>query len=322
MAMKMPLLLFLAFHNLLIGNIHIEAFSLRPPSPVNTLSTFTSNYSGTTRHKHDHEHVPFPVNFNTNYPNANANVNTRTQRQRQKMMMSPIPIDFPTDLESITTTATTILSSSSSSISSSSSFLTQLSTMTREQAEELAGPFFGASLFPYLAFLYFLDVPQNNTPKGVTIGFATCLLFVFLTIPAAIAAQVLYGVSLADSDWLHGSAESLLTITNLVTVVAFRQALKGKEEEAKLKLELGANSNTIASTEIQNTMPISATSYQPMIVLVGILTFIAGITAFVPAISNPEIHTPYLNGFMDLPKDWVSPLFGRDEPDNALTVGW
>ncbi|EED88119.1 predicted protein, partial [Thalassiosira pseudonana CCMP1335] len=83
----------------------------------------------------------------------------------------------------------------------------------------MAGPFFGLSLFPYLGFLFFLQVPQNNAPKGVTVGFATCLLFVFLTIPAAIAAKIWYGVSLADSDWLHGSAESLLTITNLVTVV-------------------------------------------------------------------------------------------------------
>ncbi len=61
----------------------------------------------------------------------------------------------------------------------------------------------------YLTFLYFLNVPKNNTSKGVTAGFATCPLFVFLTILAAIATQILYGTSLADSNWLHGSAESL-----------------------------------------------------------------------------------------------------------------
>lgn len=65
---------------------------------------------------------------------------------------------------------------------------------------------------------------------GVTVGFATCLWFVFLTIPAAITAKLWYGVSLADSDWLHGSAESLLTVTNLVTVIAFRQALDAMEQ--------------------------------------------------------------------------------------------
>jgi hypothetical protein len=31
-----------------------------------------------------------------------------------------------------------------------------------------------------------------------------------------IAAKTHYGTSLANVDWLHGSAESLLTITNLL----------------------------------------------------------------------------------------------------------
>jgi hypothetical protein len=162
------------------------------------------------------------------------------------------------------------------------SFLDEyIKNMGREQAEALAGPFFGASLFPYLAFLWLLAREENQCPKGVTVGFTTCLLFVFLTIPAAIASQVLYGISLADSDWLHGSAESLLTITNLVTVVAFRQALDSKEKGAP--------------------MPLSATNWSPMVWLVVGSTVLASITAIVPAISDPLIHTKYLGGFMDLP---------------------
>ena len=171
--------------------------------------------------------------------------------------------------------------------------------MERDQAEALAGPFFGASLFPYLAFLYFLKVEENGTPKGVTIGFATCLLFVFLTIPAAIAAQVFYGVSLAGSDWLHGSAESLLTVTNLVTVVAFRQALSA--------IERGLPA------------PASATSWSPMTLLVVSLTTLAIVTAIVPATTGATIHTPYLDGFMDLPFSFES-LGANSEPDNALTI--
>lgn len=171
--------------------------------------------------------------------------------------------------------------------------------MSADTAEFLAGPFFGFSLFPYLAFLYFLNVEENQCPKGVTVGFATCLLFVFLTIPAAIAAKTLYGVSLADSDWLHGSAESLLTITNLVTVVAFRQALEAKEKGT--------------------SMPKTAESYAPMTWLVVGLTALAGITALVPAIMGPVVHTPYLGGFMDLPFTFES-IGGRPEPENALTV--
>ena len=67
-------------------------------------------------------------------------------------------------------------------------------------AEAIAGPFFGSPLFPYLAFLYFLNVEENKTPKGVTVGFACCLLFVFLSIPAAIAAKVLFTCCFAHSN--------------------------------------------------------------------------------------------------------------------------
>ena len=87
-------------------------------------------------------------------------------------------------------------------------------TMDQAAAEELAGPFFGLSLFPYLAFLYFLDLPENNTPKGVTVGFATCLLFVFLTIPAAIGAKVWYGVSLAG-EYTFACFDSILSADKL-----------------------------------------------------------------------------------------------------------
>ena len=176
-------------------------------------------------------------------------------------------------------------------------------TMDQSAAETLAGPFFGISLFPYLAFLYFLNVDENETPKGVTVGFATCLLFVFLTIPAAIGAKIWYGVSLADSDWLHGSAESLLTVTNLVTVIAFRQALTYKEQEMDGKAE--------------PSIPESMVSYQPMVNLVGGLTAAAAITAFVPGLVGAEVHTPYLNGFMDIPFQLSAT---HQEPENALTV--
>jgi hypothetical protein len=179
-------------------------------------------------------------------------------------------------------------------------FLEQMNlSIDKDQAETLAGPFFGLSLFPYLAFLYFLNLEESECPKGVTVGFATCLLFVFLTIPAAIVAKILYGVSLADSDWLHGSAESLLTVTNLVTVVAFRQALNAKEKGLP--------------------MPRSAESYAPMAWLVVILTCLACVTAIVPALMGPEVHTPYLGGFMDLPFNFET-MGANPEPENSLTV--
>ncbi|KAL3777339.1 hypothetical protein HJC23_010141 [Cyclotella cryptica] len=201
-----------------------------------------------------------------------------------------------------------------SSLSSSSqtlSFLEQLNTalagMDQISAETLAGPFFGVSLFPYLAFLFFLQVPQNNTPKGVTVGFATCLLFVFLTIPAAIGAKVWYGVSLADCDWLHGSAESLLTVTNLVTVVAFRQALSYEEKRRR-----GDGRDV--------PVPESVRSYDPMVKLVVGLTGLAFLTALFPALAGAQVHTPYLNGFMDIPPSLLPWTSTHSEPSNALTV--
>ena len=203
----------------------------------------------------------------------------------------------------------------SSTLTSAAASVVEAANNDKEAAEALAGPLFGASLFPYLAFLYFLDVQENNTPKGITVGFATCLLFVFLTIPAAIASQLLYGVSLADCDWLHGSAESMLTITNLITVLSFRQALRWKEEQ-QMKDDDGDNILRMLPP------PPSVVSYAPMISLVCLLTVLAAMTAIIPPLfSVVDTHTPYLGGFLDLPPGWISSIKNLNtEPENALTV--
>jgi len=223
---------------------------------------------------------------------------THTSARRSTELPASLPLELffvPEASSSASLHLSTMLSSSSQLLSSLADG-GGLFAMDKDTAEALAGPFFGLSLFPYLAFLYFLNVPENECPKGVVVGFATCLLFVFLTIPAAIAAKILYGVSLADCDWLHGSAESLLTVTNLATVIPFRQALEAKEKSAA-------------------SMPISATSYAPMVWLVAALTLLSTATVIVPALSGPSVHTPYLNGFLDLPFQ-VGP---HEEPENALT---
>ena len=72
-------------------------------------------------------------------------------------------------------------------------------------ADDLAGSLFGASLFPWLAMLYWLRHPTVAAPPGVAFGLTFLLAFVFGTIPAAIGAGALYGVSLADADYLHGA---------------------------------------------------------------------------------------------------------------------
>jgi hypothetical protein len=49
-----------------------------------------------------------------------------------------------------------------------------------------------------------------------------------VTIPAGIYAKVAYGANLADIDWLHGGAEFFLTLSNILVVLGFRQAILQK----------------------------------------------------------------------------------------------
>ncbi|MBE9045528.1 DUF3593 domain-containing protein [Pleurocapsales cyanobacterium LEGE 10410] len=83
---------------------------------------------------------------------------------------------------------------------------------------------FAVSLFPYLGFLWFMT-RSGKTPRLALIGFYVLLVFVAVTIPAGIYAQVHYGEALANVDWLHGSAELFLTLSNILVVLGFRQAI-------------------------------------------------------------------------------------------------
>jgi Protein of unknown function (DUF3593) len=92
---------------------------------------------------------------------------------------------------------------------------------------------FALSLFPYLGFLWFIT-RSRQTPRLALIGFYTLLVFVGVTIPAGIYAKVHYGESLANVDWLHGSAESFLTLSNILVVLGFRQAIIARDRSQKL----------------------------------------------------------------------------------------
>jgi heme A synthase len=95
---------------------------------------------------------------------------------------------------------------------------------------------FAVSLFPYLGFLWFLTRSQE-TPRLALIGFYVLLIFVAVTIPAGIYAKVQYGQELANIDWLHGSAESFLTLSNVLVVLGFRQGIfdyQNKQEKTKV----------------------------------------------------------------------------------------
>jgi serine O-acetyltransferase len=88
---------------------------------------------------------------------------------------------------------------------------------------------FAISLFPYLGFLWFMT-RSGQMPRLALIGFYFLLVFVAVTIPAGIYAQVHYGDQLANIDWLHGSAESFLTISNILVVVGFYQAIAKQQD--------------------------------------------------------------------------------------------
>ncbi|HHP7243646.1 MAG TPA: DUF3593 domain-containing protein [Elainellaceae cyanobacterium] len=93
---------------------------------------------------------------------------------------------------------------------------------------------FGASLFPYLAFLWFLT-RSGQTPRLALVGFYGTLLFVAVTIPAGLYAQSKYGESLANIDLLHGSAEFFLTLSNVLVALGFAQAVRHRQQTVEKK---------------------------------------------------------------------------------------
>ena len=125
------------------------------------------------------------------------------------------------------TTATAATTSTDIASTTSSSLLMSFT----DQGKNLAGIFFQASLLPYLLFLYFLSFRANRIPALGNFGFQFVLLFVLSTIPSGILSKSVYGTSLANVDWLHGGAESLLTVAN-VLIVRIRVIDLGKKNSA------------------------------------------------------------------------------------------
>ncbi len=91
---------------------------------------------------------------------------------------------------------------------------------------------FALSLFPYLAFLWFIT-RSGKMPRLALIGFYVLLVFVIVTIPAGVYAKVHYGKELANVDWLHGSAEFFLTLSNILVVLGFREAILQRQKSSE-----------------------------------------------------------------------------------------
>ena len=88
---------------------------------------------------------------------------------------------------------------------------------------------FGASLFPYLFFLWFIT-RSHVLPKLALAGFYSTLVFVGITIPADIIAEKYYHTNLANVDWLHGSAEFFLTLSNILLVLGLSSLYRKKDK--------------------------------------------------------------------------------------------
>jgi len=111
--------------------------------------------------------------------------------------------------------------------SSTSPFLSPLHPHLLQQ---IAGDLFAASIFPYGAFLWFAH-KSGRFPPLTMFGFYFLLVFVAGSIPAGIYAKLHYHDILANVDWLHGGAESLLTLTNLFIVLGLRAEIRRVEAE-------------------------------------------------------------------------------------------
>ena len=155
-----------------------------------------------------------------------------TAASRTSAVLSNLVVDPTAIADAIDTTSSVLagaggdaegiidgVTSTLSSVSAAASYASSTNLLSfADQGQNLAGIFFQASLLPYLAFLYFLGFRGNRIPALGNFGWQFLLLFVLSTIPGGIISKSVYGTSLADCDWLHGSAEALLTITNVLIV--------------------------------------------------------------------------------------------------------
>ena len=87
---------------------------------------------------------------------------------------------------------------------------------------------FAASIFPYAIFLYYL-YKIKSVNKFVKTGFSLTVLFVFITIIVSIFTLNHYDKTLVEVDFLHGLAESFLTLSDFIILVGFIKILNTLE---------------------------------------------------------------------------------------------
>ena len=87
---------------------------------------------------------------------------------------------------------------------------------------------FAVSIVPYAIFLFYL-YKIKNVNKLVKTGYSLTVLFVFITIVASIYSLNYYDKTLVEVDFLHGLAESFLTLSDFVILLGFIKILNNIE---------------------------------------------------------------------------------------------
>mmetsp|Transcript_9680 Transcript_9680/g.20957 ORF Transcript_9680/g.20957 Transcript_9680/m.20957 type:complete len:559 (-) Transcript_9680:200-1876(-) len=208
--------------------------------------------------------------------------------------MNMVPFDVNSAIDVTSTLSSNMMADAGASINTvmeSSGLLTSFA----DQGQNLAGIFFQQSLLPYLAFLYFLSFRGNKIPDVANFGFQFLLLFVVSTIPAGIISKSVYDTSLANVDWLHGWAELLLTISNILVVWGLKEG---------------------------STSPNQTSVGTPRLVALGMFGLFAAGAALGPGTIGWEAHSGFMAGIGGLGTETVQslPWVTHAEPINALTI--
>ena len=87
---------------------------------------------------------------------------------------------------------------------------------------------FAVSIVPYAIFLFYL-YKINSVNIFVKTGFSLTVLFVFITILVSIFTLNYYDKTLVEVDFLHGFAESFLTLSDFVILFGFIKLLNSLE---------------------------------------------------------------------------------------------
>ena len=87
---------------------------------------------------------------------------------------------------------------------------------------------FAASIFPYAIFLFYLYKIKSFN-KLVKTGYSLTVLFVLVTIVVSIYTLNHYDKTLIEVDFLHGLAESFLTLSDFFILFGFIKILNSLE---------------------------------------------------------------------------------------------